>query len=74
MLAEVERLFSSAKLMILPHQSSLKPELIKTGEYIRSWVASWLFIGDYFDYLSPDERNREAAELQARTPFGEHYF
>jgi hypothetical protein len=74
MLAEVERLFSSTKLMILPHRSSFKPELIKTGEYIRSWVASWLFIGDNFDYLLPNERNREAAGLQARAPFGEHYF
>jgi hypothetical protein len=72
--AEVERLFSSAKLMIPPHRSSLKPESIEAGECIRSWVAGGLFFGNYFDYLSPDVRNMEAARLQARAPFGERYF
>jgi hypothetical protein len=74
MLAKVERLFSSAKLILPPHRSSLKPELIGAGECIRSWVASGLFFGNYFNYLSPDERNMEAARLQAKAPFGERYF
>jgi len=74
MSAEVERLFSSAKFMIPPHRSSLKPESIEAGECIRSWVAGGLFYGDYFNYLSPDERNWEAARVQAEAPFGERYF
>jgi hypothetical protein len=40
--AEVERLFLSAKLIILPYRSSLKPELIEASGYIRSWVISRL--------------------------------
>ena len=74
MSAKVERLFSSAKLMIPPYRSSLKPKLIEAGECIRSWVAGGLFFGDYFEYLSPDERNREHARVQARAPFGHRYF
>jgi hypothetical protein len=45
MSAEVERLFSSAKLMIPPHRSSLKPESIEAGECIRSWVAGGCSLG-----------------------------
>jgi hypothetical protein len=74
MLAKVERLFSSAKLMIPPYRSSLKPELIEAGECIRSWVASGLFYSDYFEYLSPDERKKEHTRLQASAPFRERYF
>ena len=59
MSAEVERLFSSTKLMILPHRSYLKLVLIEAGECIRSWVASGLFYGDYFEYLSSDKRRQE---------------
>jgi hypothetical protein len=59
MLAEVERLFSSAKLMILPYWSGLLPESIEAGECIRSWVGAGLFFGDYFEYLSPDQRLNE---------------
>ena len=70
MSAEVERLFSSAKLMIPPHRSSLKSESIEAGECIRSWVAGGLFYGDYFEYLSPDERKHEYGRFQASAPLG----
>ena len=36
MLAKVERLFSSIKLMILLARNLLKPDGIKAGEYVRS--------------------------------------
>jgi hypothetical protein len=42
--------------------------------YSRSWVAGGLIFGDYFDYLSPDERNREHTRVQAKAPFGDCYF
>jgi hypothetical protein len=54
MSAEVERLFSSAKLIILDNRSCLELAPIEVGEYIRSWVGAKLFFGDYFDYLSHD--------------------
>jgi hypothetical protein len=34
MSAEVERLFSSSKLMIPPHRSALEPASIEAGEYL----------------------------------------
>ncbi len=74
MSAEVERLFSSTKLMIPPYRSCLKPVSIEAGECIRSWVASGLFYGDYFEYLSSDERRQEHTKFQASTPLGERYF
>jgi hypothetical protein len=35
--AEVERLFSSAKLMLPPSRNHLAPDAIEAGECIRSW-------------------------------------
>jgi hAT family C-terminal dimerisation region len=70
MSAEVERLFSSAKLMISAHRSCLEPQSIEAGECIRSWVGAKLFYGDYFDYLSYDGRLQEHFRLQSTAPFG----
>jgi hypothetical protein len=45
--AEVERHFSSAKLILPPHRSNLEPVSIEAGECIRSWVVracSWVTI------------------------------
>lgn len=36
MSAEVERLFSSSKLMIPDHRNKIKPDLVEAGECIRS--------------------------------------
>jgi hAT family C-terminal dimerisation region len=68
--AEVERLFSSTKLMIPPNRSLLKPASIEAGECIRSWVKGGLFYRDYFEYLSHDERKKEHARVQQASPFG----
>jgi hypothetical protein len=68
--AEVERLFSSAKLMLPAHRSALEPVSIEAGECLRSWVAGKLFFGDYFDYLSNDRRLEEHARLYTTAPFG----
>jgi len=70
MSAEVERLFSSAKLMIPPHRSTLEPILIEVGECIRSWVSAGVFFGDYFECLSHEGRLEEHFRLQAISPFG----
>jgi hypothetical protein len=74
MSAEVERLFSSAKLMIPPHRSSLSPASVEAGECIRSWVKGGLFYGNYFEYLSAKQRMEETSggveRLQSNTPFG----
>jgi hypothetical protein len=60
--------------MIPPHWSYLKPVLIEAGECIRSWVASGLFYGDYFEYLLSNERRQELIKFQANAPLGERYF
>jgi hypothetical protein len=52
MSAEVERLFSSTKLMIPDHRNRVKPELVEAGECIRSWAKSGLVMGSYFEYLT----------------------
>lgn len=70
MSAEVERLFSSTKLMLPPHRSSLLPNAIEAGECIRSWVKGGLFMGDYFDYLSVEQRKREHFREQDPSPLG----
>jgi hypothetical protein len=70
MSAEVERLFSSTKLMIPPYRSSLLPDTIEAGEYIRSWVKGGLFMGDYFDYLSGDQKKLEYFRVQNPAPLG----
>jgi hypothetical protein len=51
MLAEVERLFSSTKLMLPPARNALQPDAIEVGECIRSWMLQSLVRGDYFEYL-----------------------
>jgi len=70
MSAEVERLFSSAKLMIPPHRSSLLPASIEAGECLRSWVKGGLFYGDYFDYMTVEQHQNEHVRLQSPAPFG----
>jgi hypothetical protein len=70
MSAEVERLFSSTKLMIPPARNRLEPESIEAGECIRSWVKGGLFMGDFFDYLLPDQRKEEYYREQDPHPFG----
>jgi hypothetical protein len=70
MSAKVEKLFSSAKLMIPPQRSLLEPLSIEAGECIRSWVGAGLFFGDYFEYLSHDGRIEEYFRLQDIAPFG----
>jgi hypothetical protein len=70
MSAEVERLFSSTKLMIPPGRNRLEPESIEAGECIRSWVKGGLFMGDFFEYLSGDQRLKEHFKLQDPSPFG----
>ena len=51
MSAEVERLFSSAKLMLPPSRNLLQPDGIEAGECIRSWTLDGLILGNYFEYL-----------------------
>jgi hypothetical protein len=70
MLAEVERLFSSTKLMIPPYRSPLLPDAIEASECIRNWVKGGLFMGDYFDYLSGDQRKLEHFRVQDPAPLG----
>jgi hypothetical protein len=70
MSAEVERLFSSVKLMLPAYRSALELVSIEAGECLRSRVGGKLFFGDYFDYLSHDGRLEEHARLQATAPFG----
>lgn len=59
MSAEVERLFSSAKLMLPPSRNSLQMDQIEAGECIRSWVRNSLIYGEYFEYLLPGARKGE---------------
>jgi hypothetical protein len=59
MLAKVERLFSSTKLMIPPARNLLQPDGIKAGECVRSWTLGGLILGDYFEYLSVELREKE---------------
>jgi len=59
MSAEVERLFSSAKLMIPPARNSLQPDGIEAGECVKSWMLESLILGDYFEYLSVKLQEKE---------------
>ena len=59
MSAEVERLFSSAKLMLPPTRNSLQPDGIEASECIRSWVLNGIVISDYFEYLSGALREKQ---------------
>jgi len=56
MSAEVERLFSSFKLMLPDHRNGLKPEVIEAGECVRSWALGGLVLGDYFEYLTVTQK------------------
>ena len=64
MLAEVERLFSSTKLMLPPTRNLLQPNGIEAGECIRSWTLEGLILGDYFEYLTVEQRENENYRLQ----------
>jgi hypothetical protein len=51
MSAEVERLFSSTKLMLPLARNALQLDAIEVGECIRSWTLQGLIGGGYFEYL-----------------------
>ena len=59
MSAEVERLFSSTKLMIPPARNLLQPDGIEAGECTRSWTLDGLILGDYFEYLPAELQGKE---------------
>ena len=59
MSAEVERLFSSTKLMIPPARNLLQLDGIEAGECTRSWTLDSLILGDYFEYLPAELRGKE---------------
>jgi hypothetical protein len=62
--AEVEQLFSNAKLFLPPSWNRLGIASIKASEYVRSWVKNRLILGDYFKYLLPGIRRRELIRYQ----------
>ena len=64
MSAEVERLFSSTKLMIPPARNLLQPDGIEAGECVRSWTLGGLILGDYFEYLSVELQEKENFRTQ----------
>ena len=64
MSAEVERLFSSAKLMVSDQRSSLKASSIEVGECVRSWIREGFVLGDYFEYLKGKEKSLEHWKYQ----------
>jgi len=64
MSAEVERLFSSTKLMIPPARNLLQADGIEAGECIRNWTLDSLILGNYFEYLSAELRENEHYRLQ----------
>jgi hypothetical protein len=66
MSAEVEHLFSSAKLMLPPIRNQLQPDGIEAGECIRSWSTGGLIMGDFFEYLSIRDRSNEHFRRQGR--------
>jgi len=59
MFAKVERLFSSAKLILPLTRNQTQPDSIKAGECIRSWSRCGLIIGDFFEYLPKGLRSEE---------------
>jgi hAT family C-terminal dimerisation region len=59
MSAEVERLFSSAKLMLPPARNQTQPDGMEAGECIRSWSRCGLIMGDFFEYLPRGLRSEE---------------
>lgn len=65
MSAEVERLFSSTKLMLPPARNVLLPDGIEAGECIRSWTLQGLIGGNYFEYLSKELWENEHYRAQS---------
>jgi hypothetical protein len=64
MSAEVERLFSSTKLILLLARNALQPDAIEAGEYIRSWILQSLVGRDYFEYLLKELQEKEYYRVQ----------
>ena len=64
MSAEVERVLSSAKLMIPPSRNLLQADGIKAGECIRSWTLEGLILGNCFEYLAVELQMKENFRLQ----------
>jgi hypothetical protein len=64
MSAEVERLFSSTKLMLPPARNALQPDAIEVGECIRSWMLQGLIGGGYFEYLPKELQEKEHYRVQ----------
>ena len=65
MSAEVERLFSSAKLMLPPARNQLQPDGIEAGECIRSWTRTSIVNSNFFDYLPSRDKAKEHVQVQA---------
>ena len=64
MSAEVERLFSSTKLMIPLSRNLLQPDGIEAGECVQSWTLNSLILGNYFEYLPAELRAKKNYRLQ----------
>ena len=64
MSAEVERVLSSAKLMIPPSRNLLQADGIEAGECIRSWTLRGLISGNNFEYLAVELQMKENFRLQ----------
>jgi hypothetical protein len=62
-LAEVKRVFSSAKLMIPPSMNLLQADRIEAGECIRSWTLGGLISGNNFEYLAVELQIKESFRL-----------
>ena len=63
MSAEVERLFSLAKLMVPHHRSTLRPEAIEAGECLRSWTMGGVVLNEYFEYLTASQKAGEKWDI-----------
>ena len=66
MSVEVERLFSSTKLILVPARNCLLPNGINALGYIRSWTKEGLILGNYFEYLPDQRKAREHFRKQSR--------
>jgi hypothetical protein len=64
MSAKVERLFSSAKLMIPLARNLLHADGIEARECIKSWMLEGLILGNYFEYLPVELQKKENFRLQ----------
>jgi hypothetical protein len=74
MSAEVERLFSTTKLMLPLTRNKLGEDEIEAAECIRSWTLQGLILGDYFEYLRLDlrktEENKKEENFRLQAVFG----